>query len=325
MILTRRQLLAAAVVAAVRARPAGAQPPTTGVQVGVLWPGRCPLRAPRLEAFRRGLSDAGYVDGQNVTIHVRCAEEHVADLPRLAAHLADQNVRVIASIGVAATRAAQATTRTIPIVALADDLVKSGVVASLARPGGNITGVQILGPEVTAKRLEMLKQLVPSISRVAVFLDPDQKGLQLAALESAARGLGLELQMFDVRNDAGVKTALEAAVRARAQAVHVGASPLLFALSKTVIALSAAHRLPSVYEWREAVESGGLASYGPVLSEMWRQTAVVVGKILNGAKPAEVPIEQPSKFELVINVKTARTLGLTIPPSLLARADQIIE
>jgi putative tryptophan/tyrosine transport system substrate-binding protein len=278
-----------------------------------------------MEAFRQGLSESGYVEGQNLTVELRFAEGGVERLPQLAAQLVHLNVQVVVTIGTLATSAVQRTATTIPIVALADELVRPGLVASVARPGGNTTGVQILAPEVSAKRLELLKQIVPVVSRVAVLSDPGQGLPQVPPLEEAARSLGVQLRVLEVRGEGDIEGAFQAAKGGRAGAIHVLASPRLFAYSKTIVGLAAKHRLPVIYEWREAVEAGGLASYGPILSEMWRQTARVVGKVLNGAKPADLPVEQPTKFELVINLKTAKALGLTIPPSVLARADEVIQ
>jgi putative tryptophan/tyrosine transport system substrate-binding protein len=302
-----------------------AQPVGKGLRIGVLWPGTCPLRPPRMAAFRRGLADSGYIDSQNLTVELRCAEDAPERLPKLAAQLVDLNVLAIAAIGTAATRAAQRTTTTIPIVALADALEQAGLVASLAKPGGNITGVQILAPELNSKKLELLKAIVPTVSRVVVLSDPDQSRSQLPPLKEAARSFGIQLQVLDIRVESDIENALHDAKRDRAGAIHVLASPLLFGYSKTIIGLAAKHRLPAIYEWREAVEAGGLASYGPILYDMWRQTGLVMGKVLNGAKPADLPIEQPTNFELVINMRTAKALGVTIPPSLLLRADQVIE
>ena len=296
-----------------------------GARVGLLWPGTCPLRSPRMEAFRQGLSELGYIEGQNMTVDLRCAGEAVERLPQLAAQLVDLNVQVIAAIGPLATRAVQRTTTTIPVVALADELVQAGLVASLAKPGGNTTGVQFLAPQLNAKKLELLQEIVPKISRVAVLSDPGNSQTQLPLLEEAARSLGVQLQVLDVRSEGDIVRAFEAAKSGRAGSTHILSSPLLFAHTKTIVRLAATHRLPAIYEWKEAVEAGGLASYGPSLSEMWRRTALAVGKVLKGAKPADLPVEQPTKFDLVINFKTAKALGLRIPQSLLQRADEVIQ
>jgi putative ABC transport system substrate-binding protein len=322
-----RPLLLTVLLAGLFAAPlaAEAQQSGKGVRIGLLWPGASPLRPPRMEALRRGLSESGYIEGQNLTVELRYAEGKVERLPQLAAELVHLKVDVVATIGIQATSAAQRATTAIPIVALADELVRPGLVASVARPGGNTTGVQILAPEVSAKRLELLKHIVPTISRVAVVSDPGHSPSQLPPLEEAARSLGVQLQVLEVRGEGDIESAFQAARRGRAGGIHILASPLLFGYSKTIVGLAAKHRLPAIYEWREAVEAGGLASYGPILSEMWRQIGLVAGKVLKGAKPDELPIEQPTRFELVINLKTAKALGLTIPPSVLARADEVIQ
>jgi putative tryptophan/tyrosine transport system substrate-binding protein len=234
---------------------AEAQPPGKEARIGVLWPGTSPLRPPRVEAFRQGLSESGYIEGQNVTVEFRYAEGRAERLPQLAAQLVQLNVQVIAAIGTQATSAAQRTATTIPIVALADELVRSGLVASLARPGGNTTGVQILAPEITAKRLEVLKQVLPMVSRVAVLSHLGESLSQLPPLEETARSLGVQLQVLEVRGEGDLESAFQAAKGGRAGAIQILASPLLFAYSKAIIGLAAKHRLPAIYEWREAVES----------------------------------------------------------------------
>ena len=322
----RRAFISGVTLGVLAAPLAGeAQQGGKGTRIGLLWPGTCPLRVPRMEAFRQGLSASGYIEGQNITVDLRCAEEAVEHLPQLAGQLVDLNVQVIAAIGPVATRAVQRATTTIPIVALADELVQAGLVVSLAKPGGNTTGVQFLATQLNAKRLGLLKELVPKLSRVAVVSDPGNSRTQLPPLEEAARSLGVQLQVEEVRREGDIERAFQAAKSGRAGATQFLSSPFLFAHTKIIIGLAAQHRLPAIYEWKEAVETGGLASYGPSLFEMWRQTALMVGKVLKGAKPADLPVEQPTKFELVINLKTAKALGLTIPPSLLQRADHVIE
>ncbi len=302
---------------------AEAQQAATSQRVGLLWPGGEPPPGHRMEWFRRGLREAGYVEGQNLSLNVRHAEK--ADrLLELANQLVRSNVSVIVSFGDLGPQMAQKATKTIPIVALTDDFVGAGLVASLGRPKANTTGVNILSPELSAKRLSLLKEMFPSLSRVAVLWDP-VNSTQLTSTQDAAGRLGVKIQVLEVRGREDVLKGFQAATKARAEALNVFASPLLSSLQKSIQDLAARHRLPAIYQWREHAENGGLVSYGPSLEEMWRQTALVTGKILTGAKPADVPIEQPSKFELVINLKTAKALGLTIPPSLLQRADQVIE
>jgi putative tryptophan/tyrosine transport system substrate-binding protein len=206
------------------------------------------------------------------------------------------------------------------IVAFTDDLVGAGLVASYARPGGNITGISILSSELNAKRLEILKEVSPGNSRVAVLWDPAAGTAQLKAMEIASRSLGVRLLVLEVRGPADLDGAFKIANKEGAGAVNVLASPLLASYSEKIVALAAESRLPAIYQWREHAEAGGLISYGPILLETWRQTGHIVGKVLRGAKPADLPVELPTNFELVINAKTAKTLGLTIPPSLLSRA-----
>jgi putative ABC transport system substrate-binding protein len=233
-------------------------------------------------------------------------------------------VGVITTFGDLAPRAAKQTTTAIPIVALADDFVGAGLGPSLAHPGGNTTGVTIFSAELSAKRLELLKQILPRLSRVAALWDPTTPS-QLRAAEEAARSLRVKLQVLEVRGPNDLGGALEAAKKGRAEALNVLASPRLSPLHRAIIDFAAENRLPAIHQWKEHAEVGGLASYGPSLYEMWRQIAQVVGKILKGAKPVDLPVEQPTKFELVINLKTAKALGLTIPPSVLARADELIQ
>jgi putative tryptophan/tyrosine transport system substrate-binding protein len=287
-------------------------------RVGVLWPGASPPRPPRIEAFREGLREAGYVEGQNVAIELRYAEGSER-LRELAAELVRLNVAVIATFGDLGLQAARRTTTTIPIITLTDDFV-----GSLARPGGNITGVSLLAAELSAKRLELLREILPRASRVAA-LAYLATGTQVKATEDAARSLGVRLQIVEVQGRNDLARAFQAAKKERAEALHIFSSPLLASLYRDIIGLAAHSRLPVTYQWKEHAEAGGLVSYGASLTGVWRQTALVVGKILKGAKPADLPIEQPTKFELVINLKTATALGLTIPQTLLQRADQVIQ
>jgi ABC-type uncharacterized transport system substrate-binding protein len=242
----------------------------------------------------------------------------------MAAQLVQQEVGVIATSGDLATRVAQQATTTIPFVAFTDDLVGAGLVASHARPGGNITGISILSAELNVKRLEILKEVSPGSSRLAVLWDPAAGTTQLKAMEAASRALGVQLLPLEVRGPDDLDSAFKIAHKERAGAVNVLTSPLLASYSQRIVALAAKNRLPAIYQWREHAEAGGLMSYGPILLETWRQTGLLVGKVLRGAKPADLPVEQPRKFEMVINLRTAKALGLTIPPSVLGRADQII-
>ncbi len=288
--------------------------------------------APRLEeAFRQGLRDLGYVEGRNVVIEYRDAEGKLERLPALAAELVALKVDVIVAPSTPAALAAKQATRTLPIVfAVAADPVASGLVTSLARPGGNVTGLSILAPELVGKRLELLTQAVPGVSRVAVLWQPGGLGERtekdmLKGAEVAARALGVRLQFVEARGPADFDRAFSDMTRARAGALTVLASTMFFSERRRLVDLAAKNRLPAVYPWREYVDAGGLMSYGPNIADLFRRAATYVDKILKGAKPADLPVEQPTKFELVINLKTAKALGLTIPPSVLGRADEVIQ
>jgi putative ABC transport system substrate-binding protein len=305
---------------------ARAQQPTENVaKIGVLWPGAAPPASPRMESFRLALRQFGYVEGRNVAIELRYAEGGLGQLPEHAAELVRLKVNVIAAFGDLAPKIAQQATGTIPIVAICDDIVGAGLVASLSRPGGNVTGFTLLAPELSEKRLELLQQLVPGISRVAALWDPTTGKAQATTSESAARSLNLKLQILEVRNRDDLAGAFRAARDGRAAALAVFASPVLASLNHEVVDLAAEYRLPAIYQWRESVEAGGLLSYGTVLASMWRQSGVIVTRILKGEKPADLPVEQPAKFELVVNARTAQALGLVIPPDMLVRADEVIE
>jgi putative ABC transport system substrate-binding protein len=284
-----------------------------------------------LAAFLQGLRDLGYVEGRNVVIEVRDAEGKFARFPALAAELVALKVDVIVAVATPAALAAKQATKTIPVVFTAlSDPVTSGLVTSLARPGGNITGVSFLAPEQVGKRLERLKEAVPGVSRVAVLWQPGDvpettaKNL-LKEAEVAARALGVRVQFVEARGPADFDRAFSEMTKAHADALSVLTSAILFNEHRRLVDLSAKHRLPAVYPWREGADSGGLMSYGPNVADLYRRTAFYVDKILKGAKPGDLPVEQPTKFELVINLKTAKALRLTIPPSLLQRADQVIE
>ena len=293
-------------------------------RVGVLWPVGAPPRPPRMEAFRQGLRESGFVEGQNLAIELRHAELGDRFLA-LIAELIRLDVSVITTFGDRAPGVVVERVTTIPIVVLTDDTVGAGLVPSLARPGGNITGVTLVAAELNAKRLELLKQISPKLSRVATLWDLATSTQQLRPMQVAAQSLGVQLQVLEVRSANDLEVAFQAAKTGRAEALNVTSSPLLASLSRTIADLAARYQLPTIYQWKEATQAGGLISYGPSLPETWRQTALLVGKILKGTKPAELPVEQPTKFELVINLKTAKALRLTIPASLLARADEVIQ
>ena len=302
-----------------------AQQGTRVPKIGVLWPGAAPPASPRMESFRLALRQFGYVEGQNVAIELRFAKGGLGQLPELAAELVRLKVNVITAFGDLAPKIAQQSTGTIPIVAICDDIVGAGLVASLSRPGGNITGFTLLAPELSTKRLELLKEFVPGIARVAALWDPTTGKAQVKHSETAARSLNLKVQILEARNRDALAGAFRAARDGQAEAVTVFASPVLASLNREIIDLAAEYRLPAIYQWREAVEAGGLLSYGPVLASMWRQSGIIVTRILKGAKPADLPVEQPVKFELVVNAKTAASLGLAIPPNILVRADEVVE
>ena len=283
------------------------------------------------EAFRQGLRDLGYVEGRNLVIEDRDAERKFERLPALAAELVALKVDVIVASGTPAALAAKQATRTLPIVftSIADP-VTSRLVTSLARPGGNLTGFSVLAPELVGKCLEQLKQAIPAVSRVAVLWHPgamtertDKDMLKRA--EVAAQALGVRLQVLEARGPADFDTAFTEMTRARADALAVLTSSMLFGERRRLVGLAAKNRLPAVYPWREGVDAGGLMAYGPDLADLLRHAATYVDKILKGAKPADLPVQQPTKFELVINLKAAKALGLTVPPLLLLRADQVIQ
>jgi len=288
-----------------------------------------PDRDPPVDAFRQGLRELGYVEGQNLVIEYRGAEGRDERLPDLAAELVRLHVDVLVAVGPIATRAAQHATRTLPIVMTGTaDPVGAGFVASLARPGGNITGVSLLMAELPGKRLELLKETVPQSTRVAVLANPDNPvyKLYLNNLTVAARALGLHLHVVEVHSADELDPAFAAVTRAGADALMVLSDPALMDnLRGRVADLAATHRLPAMYNWKMYVEAGGLMSYGPSLPERHRRAATYVDKILKGANPADLPVEQPTKFELVINLKTAKALGLTVPPTILFQADEVIQ
>ena len=327
-----RRTFLAGTSAALLASPlaAEAQQAAKVARIGYLSPNLAANRHMQ-EAFRQGLRDLGYVEGRNLVIEYRDAEGKADRLPALAAELVALKVDVIVAAGPPAALAAKQATRTLPIVfASSGDPVTSGLVTSLARPGGNVTGLSAVAPELVGKCLEQLKQAVPGVSRVAVLWQPGGLGERtdkyiLKEAEVAARALGVRLQFVEARGPADFDRAFSDMTRARAGALTVLSTPMFVSERRRLVDLAAKNRLPAVYPWREFVDAGGLMSYGPNLADMFRRAATYVDKILKGAKPADLPVEQPTKFELVINLKTAKALGLTIPPSLLGRADEVIQ
>ena len=283
----------------------------------------------RLRGFRQGLKDTGYVDGENVTIIYRWAEGQYDRLPALAAELVSRRVSVIAAFAPAAALAAKAATTTIPIVfAVTVDPVGFGLVASLARPGGNLTGINSLTSELAAKRLEFLRELVPIATRVAVLVNPANattKETTLRDVEPAARAMGLQIQVFNASTSHEINAAFETFARERPDALFVSLDAFFTSRRVQLATLATRHVVAMTTGNREIVEAGGLMSYGANVSDAGRHVGAYTGRILKGAKPADLPVVQASKFELVINAETARMLGLTVPPQLLARADEVIE
>ena len=330
MVIGRRQFLRIVLGTLVAPLAVEAQQPGKVPRVGYLHPGSPsdPLRQRRLEAFRQGLRDLGYVEGQNIAIESRWAEGQYDRYPALAAELVRLKVEVIVAVTGLATQAAQQATRTIPIVMLlVADPVGSGLVASLARPGGNVTGLTGMSPDLVGKQFQLLKGVVPEVSRVAILRHPDNAASPalLREAEAAARILGVRLQTLAVRNPQEIDSAFAAMTRERAGALLITPDSFFANQRRQIAELAIKRRLPSLANFAEYAEAGGLMVYGPDFNDLERRVATYVHKILQGARPADLPVEQPAKFELVINLKTAKALGLMIPPLVLGRADQIIE
>jgi len=309
--------------------PVQAQQPAKVARIGVLAALGPYDNADRIEAFRQGLRELGYVEGKNIVIENRWAEGKVERLSDLAIELVRLKVDVIVTTGPIPTRAAKEATSTIPIVMTQDsDPVGSGFVASLARPGGNITGLSTLRPELSGKQLELLKEVIPKLSRVAVFGTSTHPGNAqiLREVEFAAGGFGVKLQYLDVLSRKDIETAFRGAGKGRAEAVLMMVAGGVSLPHRTEIAeLAVKNRLPAIHQNRIYVEAGGLMSYGVNFADLDRRAATYVDKILKGAKPADLPVEQPTKFEFIVNLKAAKQIGLTIPPNVLARADRVIK
>jgi putative ABC transport system substrate-binding protein len=296
--------------------------------IGVLAAPSASFISPRVNAFREGLHDLGYVEGKNIAIEYRYAEGKLDQLPALAAELVRLKVDVIVAVGTPAIKALKTATRTIPIVmATVGDPIGTGIVESLARPGGNITGLTILSPELSGKRLELLKETFPRVTRVAVLWNPSNQSNSIALKETqaASQALALQLQSLEVRSLKDFEDAFESATRIGAHAIITLPDALINTHHRRISDFAAKNRLPAMYAGPEFVEAGGLMSYAPSYTDQFRRAAYYVDKILKGAKPAELPVEQPTKFELVINLKAAKQIGLTIPPNVLARADRVIK
>jgi putative tryptophan/tyrosine transport system substrate-binding protein len=295
--------------------------------IGFLHPGSPETYADRLRAFRQGLREAGFVEGENVMIEYRWAENRSDRVVELAAELARHPVAVIVSSGgTVSALAAKAATATVPIVfTVPEDPVRLGLVASLARPGGNATGINFFSEELLAKRLELLRELVPAATRVAVLLNPANIGTTLGEVEAAATGMGLKVQVSHAGTSLEIDAAFAAFENHRPDVLFVAGGPFLLSRRMQLALLAARHAMPAAYGSREYAEIGGLMSYGASVTDAHRQAGVYAGRVLKGAKPADLPVMQATKFELVINLPAARALGLEVPPTLLARADEVIE
>ena len=327
----RREFIAALGGAAAWPLAVRAQQRVKVARIGYLGYSPPALEQHLLEAFRQGLRDFGYVEGKNVEIEYRSGEETLERLPALAAELVGINVDAIVTLATPGALAAKQTTNTIPIVVAAmADPARDGLVVSLAKPGGNITGSTFLGPELIPKRLGLLKEAMPEASRVAVLWHPGvysefTMADMLKETENAAHLLGVELQLLGAAGPNDFDDAFSAMSKGNADALLVFPSPMLYLEHRRIVDFVSKHRLPAVYPWREAVDDGGLIAYGASIPDMMRHAAILVHKILMGAKPAELPIEQPTKFELVVNLQAAKALGIRVPPTLLVRADEVIE
>jgi putative ABC transport system substrate-binding protein len=321
----RREFLVGSAAAAAWPLAAHAQKRAVRV-IGYLHFGSPGPFAYQAAAFRQGLAESGYVEGQNIAVEYRWAEGHNERLPGLAADLVGRKVDAICAVGPPSAVAAKNATSTIPIVFSAGiDPVVAGLVASLPRPGGNLTGFSIIAGELTAKRLDFLSELVPEARLFALLVNPDEEDSWIDEVEKAARAKGLRLAIVKARSGSEIETAFEKLVDVHADALVIGDSVFLTSRREQLVALASRYRVPAIERWREFADSGGLISYGPNLADINRQVGVYAGRILNGEKPADLPVQQPTKFELVINLNTAKTLGLTVPPLLLAQADDVIE
>jgi putative tryptophan/tyrosine transport system substrate-binding protein len=284
--------------------------------------------APYVAAFHQGLSETGYVEGRNIAIEFRWAEGHYDRLPALAANLVSRKVDLIFVSGASGIAAARDATTTIPIVfAGGGDLVAAGLIIGLAHPGGNLTGISIFGRELHPKRLQLLSEVVPLVELIALLVNPSNLISESVVRDTqeAARANGKRLAILKAGTESEIDAAFAALVQMHAGALVVASDPYFNSRREQIVALAARNAVPAIYDWREFTEAGGLMSYGPSLTDIFRQAGVYAGRVIAGAKPADMPIQQPTRFELVINLKTAQLLGLPIPPSILARADEVIE
>ena len=297
-------------------------------RIGVLLPGAPASSSPRTKALLDGLRELGYVEGRTIAIEWKWGHDQLDTLPGLAADLVRSNADVIVTVGTPAAKALKATTRTIPIVmALVGDPIAAGLVDNLARPGGNATGFSIVAPELGTKRLELLKEIVPNLSSIAVLSNTNnpQSKIEMKEMQTAAQAMGLQLHPAEISAEDGLEDAFVAMNKAAVQALILLTDAILFDQRKRTVALASKYKLPAVYFLSAFVEEGGLMSYGPSDADLFRRAAGYVDRILKGTKPGELPVEQPTKFDLYINLRTAKTLGVTIPESFLTRADKVIE
>lgn len=325
----RRAFVCSAVGALLaEALPANAQPAAKVPRIGVLFPGSPANAMQFIDAFAKGLRENGYVEGQNIVVERRFGEGKREQIVEAAAELVRLKLDVIVTATDMSIAELKRLAPSTPIVmSNATDPVGTGFVASLARPGGSITGIASISPELNAKRIELLREVVPGLSRVAIMWNPDDRGsaFDVKAMESAARALGLQFQSVEVSRAEDLERAFSTLTTGRAEAVIVIASALTYTNRSQIASLALQYRLPSMYGAGPNAEAGGLIAYGPSYAETWRRSATYVHKILQGSKPGDLAVEQPTTFEFVINAKTAKALGLTIPPSLLLRADQVIQ
>ena len=307
--------------------PAEAQQPKKIPRIGFLIPGSHAAYSARTEAFRQGLRALGYGEGKNISIEYRFTEGRLERFPDLAAELVRLKVDVIVTAGTEAVLAAKQATQTIPIVmANVGDPVARGIIASLARPGGNITGLTTVSQDLSGKRLELLKETVPRLTRVGVLWNPTDRGATATfkETEATARAFGVQVQSLEVRSPSDFDAAFKAATQGRVHGLNVLQSGLINTHRTQIVELVTKNRLPTMFAEGAHVESGGLMSHGPNFPDLWRRAAVYVDKILKGTKPADLPVEQPMKFEFIVNLKTAKRIGMTIPPNVLVRADKVI-
>ena len=310
------------------ARPFTARAQPAGPEIGLLNSASPSTFEDRLRAFRDGLKESGYIEGDNVTIVYRWSEGQNDRLPAMASELANRRVAVIAALGEAATYAAKAATSTIPIVFnVDDDPVKLGLVTNMARPDGNLTGTNFFVAELTSKRLELLRQLVPTVSRLAVLVNPAYPVSKstIRDVTAAAPAMGFRVRVFEASTGGEIDAAFATLVREKYDAIFVGGDPFYTSVRAQLVDLTVRQAIPATFATREFAQAGGLMSYGAKITDAWRQVGAYAGKILKGAKTSDLPVVQPTKFDFVINLKTAKALGLAVPPTLLATADEVIE